>query len=154
MKPVLSCALAVLLAAPLFAAAPPASVDDARLTVLFEKLDSDSFTVRHKADKTLRALGKPVLSKLKAERERTKSHEVRFRLDRMIQDLTYDDRVAEWVRLLGHPQPDYRRQAGQALRNAGANVLPILHREMENDLNTPCRANLEKIITELSKPRN
>jgi HEAT repeat protein len=157
MKAGLSCAAAVValaaLSAPLFAAAVPVSVNPARVKVLLKKLDADNFFVRQKADKALRAMGKPVLPLLKAEREKTKSLEVRYRLDRMMQDLTYDERIAEWVRLLGHANPQYREQAGQALRHAGTDVLPILKRELNSDLDAQGKARLEKIIDELSGVR-
>jgi hypothetical protein len=152
MKPVLCCAIALVItvAASLQAAAPPARVDTARAKVLLRRLDADNFFKRQRADEALRAMGKPVLPLLRAERERTTSLEVRARLDRMLRDLTFDEEVSRLVRLLGHANPKYCDLADLALRQAGTSVLPLLQKELRAELNVSSRARLEKIVADLS----
>jgi hypothetical protein len=120
--------------------------------VLLRKLDADSFYTRQSADEALRAMGKPVLPLLRAERERTTSLEVRDRLDRMVRDLTFDEQVARLVRLLGHADPRYRDLAERTLRQSGSSVLPLLRKELRLGLDAQCRARLERIITDLTGP--
>ncbi len=157
MKLAVSCAKALLVtiavAGFVRAAAPPARVDPVRVRVLLRKLDAENFFTRQRADETLRRLGKPVLPLLRAERERTTSLEVRDRLDRMLRDLTYDEQVADLVRMLGHASRENRDQADQVLRRSGPAVVPLLKKELQGDLDGRCRARLEKIIAELSRPR-
>src|ERR1700733_10273847 len=105
---------------PLPAAAPPAGIDPVRVAVLLHKLDADSFHIRQKADDSLRALGRKVLPLLQQELARTSSLEVRFRLRRMVEDLTIDERIPGLVKLLGHVNPQFGEQAEYALRHAGA----------------------------------
>jgi HEAT repeat protein len=150
MKSVLSCALVLLAATAVDAAAPPGGVDRARVKVLLRRLDADNFFTRHRADLALRALGKPVLPLLREERARTMSFEVRDRLDRMLADLTFDEQVAHLVRLLGHARSDYRDQAECALRQTGPTVVPLLKKELAGELDAHSRQRLEKIVAELS----
>jgi hypothetical protein len=150
----LRCAIVVLVVfgvlAPLRAAAPPSGPDAARVRVLLHRLDADSFHTRQKADEALRAMGKGALPLLKAERERTSSLEVRYRLDRMVYDLTIDERIPGLVQLLGHQNPAMSNQAALALRQAGAGAAPLLRKELRPELQAAHRQRLEKIIAELS----
>jgi hypothetical protein len=154
MKYAVRCALSlfvgIVVVGPASAAAPPGRVDPARVKVLLRKLDAESFFTRQRADQALRAMGKPVLPLLRAERERTKSLEVRDRIDRMVRDLTYDEQIAGLVRLLGHTNRQYREHADRALRQAGADVVPILKNELKGEMGVEGRARLEKIIAALS----
>jgi hypothetical protein len=155
MKSAPVCALALFFAAivSVEAAGPPAGVDPARVQVLLRKLDADNFFTRQRADESLRAMGKAVLPLLRAERERTRSFEVRDRLDRMMRDLTFDEQVPTLVRLLSHANTKYRDQADCALRQAGAAIVPVLQKELKGDLDSQGRKRLEKIIAELSVQR-
>jgi hypothetical protein len=142
--------LALLLAGNLPAAAPPASVDSARVKVLLHKLDADRFDTRQRADETLRSMGKAVLPLLQDELKRTSSLEVRFRLDRMVHDLTIDERIGGLVQMLGHANEQFGQQAEYALRQAGPAVVPLLKKELQPTLDSARRKRLEKIIAELS----
>jgi hypothetical protein len=157
MKLAVSCAKALLVtvavAGFLRGAAPPARMNPARVRVLLRKLDADNFFTRQRADEALRGLGKPVLPLLRAERQRTTSLEVRDRLDRMMRDLTFDEQVADLVRMLGHASRENRDQADQVLRRSGPAVVPLLKKELKGELDGRCRARLEKIIAELSGQR-
>jgi hypothetical protein len=134
----------------LHAAAPPAALNAARVKALLHKLDADSFHTRQQADESLRALGKAVLPLLREERSRTTSLEVRFRLDRMVHDLTIDERIPDLVRMLGHENTQFCEQAEYALRQAGASVVPLLQKELKPSLDIHRRKKIEKIIAELS----
>lgn len=149
-SPAFACALFALLAcATLYAAAPPGGPDAGRVAALVRDLDDDDFFVRKKADDALRAMGKEVVPLLKAERERATSLEVKHRLDGINEALTVGERIATWVRLLNHANPQFREQADLSLRQAGATALPLLKRELKAELDGQCRARLEKIIGEL-----
>ena len=143
-------AVLVLTVAGLPAAAPPARVDPALLGGLFRKLDADDFFVRQKADAELRGMGKRVVSALRGEVERTRSLEVRWRLGRMVHDLTIDERVGDLVRLLNDNDAHMRARADYALRQAGPGVVPLLRRELKPDLAIEQKKRLEKLITELA----
>jgi hypothetical protein len=157
MKSILSCALTLIVAlaasGSLQAAAPPGGVDRARVKALVRKLDADNFFTRQRADQTLRAMGKTIVAVLREERDRSTSFEVRERLNRMLRDLAFDDQVPTLVRLLGHPNMQYRDQADRALRQAGASVIPLLKKELHSGLDAESRGRLEKIIAELSAGR-
>jgi hypothetical protein len=155
MKPVICCAsvLVVTFAASLHAAAPPAWVDAARVKVLLRRLDDDNFFKRQRADADLRAMGKPVLPLLLTERDRTRSLEVRYRIDRMVRELTYDREVSRLVQLLGHDNRKFSDLADGALRQAGTAVLPLLKKELRAEMNATSRARLEKIVADLSSVR-
>jgi hypothetical protein len=134
------------------AAAPPAGLDSARVKVLLHRLDAESFHTRQKADDTLRAMGKAVLPLLREERSRTASLEVRYRLDRMIHDLTIDERIPGLIQMLGHNNPQFGAQAEYALRQAGVCVVPLLKKELTPSLDGQRRKRIEKIIAELTGP--
>ena len=155
MKYVLSCALGLVvpLTTSLPAAAPPASPSPARVEVLLRQLDDDNFFTRLRADNSLRAMGKPVLPLLRAERERTTSLEVRERLDRMLRDLTFDEQVPNLVRLLSHANTQFRDQAEGVLLRASTSIVPLLKKELKGESNAEGRARLERIIAELSGQR-
>jgi len=89
------CAFVLLLLVPaaLEAAAPPERADAARVKALLRQLDDEEFYVRQRADEQLRGLGMAVQSLLEAERGRTRSLEVRWRLGRILHDLTLDRRA-------------------------------------------------------------
>jgi len=142
--------LVLTFAAGLPAAAPPARVDPALLGGLFRKLDAEDFFVRQKADADLRAMGKRVVAALREEMDRTRSLEVRWRLSRMVHDLTIDERVGDLVRLLNDSDAHMRERAGYALRQAGPGVVPLLRKELKPELASEQRRRLEKIITELA----
>lgn len=152
MYPRLTCSLALLLAAaPLLSAAAPVTVPDpALLRGLFRQLDADSFPTRQKADAALRRLGKAALAPLRAEMERTKSLEVRWRLGRIVHDLTMDERIEQLVRLLGDSDAQIRARADFAIRTAGAPVVPLLQRELRPTLVGEPRQRIERLIVELS----
>jgi hypothetical protein len=159
MKAWSACA-AVLLALPALtqpaapAAAPPAPlVNRHRVAELLQKLDHDRFDTRQRADQALRQLGKPALPLLRAELERTTSVEVRYRLKRMVHDLTIDERLPDLIQQLGHSRPEFRALAGWELRQAGVAVVPLLEKQLEAGLDGERRKQLEKIIAELSPSR-
>jgi hypothetical protein len=148
------CALPLfLLAGHLFAAAPLVGPDPVYVAVLVDRLDDDDFLVRQKADDELRALGKSVLPLLKVERARTSSLEARHRIDLMTEALTADERLSGWVRMLSHPNREFREQADRALREGGPRVLPLLQRELQLGHDAECRAEIKKLIDELSGSR-
>jgi DNA-binding MarR family transcriptional regulator len=132
------------------AAAPPARIDPARVARLLHRLDAENFHVRQKADTTLRSLGRKVLPLLREELARTRSLEVRFRLRRMVEDLTFDERIPDLVKLLGHGDPQCGERAEYALRQAGASVVPLLRKELTPSLDAEQRKRLQKIIDDLS----
>ncbi len=136
--------------ASLAAVAPPANIDISRVKVLLHNLDAESFRTRQQADESLRALGKPVLPLLREERGRTASLEVRFRLDRIVHDLTLDERIPDLVQMLGHEDTQFRDRAEYALRQAGAAVVPLLQQQLKPALDVKRRKKIEKIIAELS----
>jgi hypothetical protein len=115
------------------------------------RLDAESFHTRQKADDTLRGMGKALLPKLREERTRTASLEVRYRLDRMIHDLTIDERIPGLVQMLIHDNPQYGAQAEFTLRQAGSCVVPLLKKELKPTLDGQRRKRIEKIIAELSE---
>jgi hypothetical protein len=133
-------------------AAPPAGVDSAHVKLLLHRLDAESFHTRQKADETLRAMGKRVLPLLKEELARTSSLEVRHRLERMIHDLTIDERIPGLVKMLGDHDPRFGDQAEYTLRQAGACVVPLLQKELTPALDGQRRKRIEKIIAELTSP--
>lgn len=133
-----------------FAAAPPATVEPGMVKALLKKLDSDSFPTRQKADERLRAMGKIVLPHLKEEMARTRSLEVRWRLGRIIHDLTIDERVGALVQLLGDKDAQTRERADWALRQAGASVVPLLQKEIKPQMTAEQRRRMQKIIAELA----
>jgi hypothetical protein len=137
-------------AAGLRAAAPPGGVDAAQVKVLLHRLDADSFHTRQKADDTLRAMGKAVLPMLREELARTQSLEVRYRLERIVHDLTIDERIGDLVQMLGHENGQFCDQAEYALRQAGAAVVPLLKQALKPTLDGKRRKRIEKIIAELS----
>jgi hypothetical protein len=137
----------------LCAAAPPVRLDSAHVKVLLRKLDADSFHTRQKADESLRALGKAVLPLLREELTCTTSLEVRFRLNRMVHDLTLDERIPGLVQMLGNTDAQNCAQAEHALRQAGAVVVPLLKKELTPTLEGEQRKRLERIIAELSATR-
>jgi hypothetical protein len=138
--------------APVGAVAPPAAVDSAHVKVLLHRLDADSFHTRQKADDTLRAMGNAVLPRLREELAHTTSLEVRSRLERIIHDLTIDERIGGLVQMLGHENPQFGEQAEYALRQAGTCVVPLLRKELKPSLDDLRRKRIEKIIAELSSP--
>jgi hypothetical protein len=144
--------LCVLCAAAAHAAAPP-QVDTARISTLVRKLDSDRFAVRQKADLALRACGKGVIPQLHTELEKTTSLEVRWRLRKMIHDLTIDERLGELINQLGNKEAQARAIADWELRKCGEGVVPLLRKELKPGLDPVRRQHLEKIIAELSAPR-
>ena len=145
------CAAVVLaLTIPLIAAGPPNRLDTKRISVLMRDLDDDDFHVRKKADDELRAMGKAVLPLLEAERARSRSLEVRYRIDRIKVALTADDQISGWVRLLNHDDPQFREQASQALRYAGPPIVPLLKKEIGRASDSQCKARLEKVIEAIS----
>src|SRR5690349_16541736 len=129
-------ALAALLVLPaaLPAAAPPAGLDPDRVQALLRRLDHDRFEVRQRADEALRACGRAVVPCLRSEIERARSLEVRWRLGRIVHDLTMDERVGPLVQLLGDGDPQTRERADWALRRGGAAVVPLLRKELRGDL--------------------
>ena len=153
MKAWSACAASLLALAAAHAAAPPAPVDRCLVADLLRKLDHDRFDTRQRADQALRRLGKPALPLLRAELERTSSVEVRYRLKRMVHDLTIDERLPELIQQLGHSRPEFRALAGWELRQAGAAVVPLLEKELKAGLDAERRRQLEKIIAELA-PRS
>lgn len=157
MKPfALVCALVAVcaLCAATQAAAPPASappvIDEAAMQALFEQLDDDEFEIRQAADRQLRALGKAAVPRLLAERITTPSLEVCHRIDKMTQSLSQPERLAGWVRLLGHSDPRCRERADKTLRQACPAALPALLK-IRNTLEPQCRAHLDKLIDELAE---
>jgi HEAT repeat protein len=150
MKSLLRCAL-VVVALGITAAAPPADCT-ARVKVLLRKLDADSFHTRQKADARLRAMGKVVVPLLRAELLRTTSLEVRHRVARIVEHLTFDERIPGLVEMLGHSNAQFGAQAEYALLQAGPSVVPLLRKELRPTLDTARRQRLEKIIAELSLP--
>jgi HEAT repeat protein len=132
------------------AAAPPAEIDSTQVKKLFRQLDHDEFAVRQQADETLRAMGKLVVSALKQEMERSRSLEVRWRLGRMINDLTLDERVEVLVKLLGDGDSQMRDRAEWTLRQGGSAVVPMLQKELKPRLTQQHRQRLQKIISELT----
>jgi hypothetical protein len=135
------------------AAAPPGHFDAARVKGLLRRLDAEKFLTRQKADETLRGMGKTVLPLLREELAHTPSLEVRFRLTRMVADLTFDERVPELVHMLGNADAQFCAQAEHALRQAGASVVPLLKKELTPTLQTQQRKRLEQLIAELSATR-
>src|SRR5689334_12414904 len=115
-----ACAAALLLPAALWAAAPPGGLDPARVRALVRRLDHDSFEARQRADESLRALGKQAVPYLREEVERARSLEVRWRLGRIVHDLTIDERVGALVHLLADGDAQTRERADWALRQGGA----------------------------------
>jgi hypothetical protein len=146
----LACAC-VLAPAPARAAAPPAS--KAAVEALLARLDHDRFVVRHKADQALRAYGKAILPVLHAHLAKTKSCEVRHRLQQMIADLNAEERVAELIRQLSDHRTEYRTQADWQLRRYGKAVVPLLRKELSPSLEPERRQQLERLIAELSARR-
>ncbi len=134
------------------AAAPLVTLDEAHVKVLLHKLDAESFQTRQKADDSLRALGKVALPLLRKEREETKSLEVRYRIDRIVNDLTIDERIPVLVRMLGHENAQFSDQAEYNLRQAGGSVVPLLKKALNPEMAQPTRKRIEKIIAELSTP--
>ncbi len=141
--------VALLIPAALDAAAPPTPIDPGRVKALLQDLDDDDFHVRQRADEALRALAQDVRPLLEAERERTRSPEVRWRLGRILDDLKLDRRVEALVQQLGESDRQARRHAEWALRQAGGAVVPLLQ-ELKPGLTAAVRKRVEKIITELS----
>src|SRR5262245_23424911 len=93
-----ACAVVALLApATLHAAAPPKMIDTGRVQALLRNLDDDDFHVRQQADEELRVIARDVRPLLEAERKRTRSPEVRWRLGRILDDLSLDRRVETLV---------------------------------------------------------
>jgi hypothetical protein len=132
------------------AAGPPVGIDPVTVSRLLHKLDAENFHVRQKADDTLRSMGKKVLPLLRGELTRTNSLEVRARLTRMVEDLTFDERVPGLVKQLGHVNPMVGDHAEFTLRQAGASVVPLLRKELTPSLDVDQRKRLEKIIDDLS----
>jgi hypothetical protein len=137
---------------PVSAVAPPGGVDSAQVKVLLHRLDADSFHTRQRADDTLRSMGKLVLPLLRDEMTRTPSLEVRYRLGRLVNDLTMDERIGDLVHMLGHENSQFGDQAEYALRQAGVFVVPLLKKELKPTLDEKRRKRIEKIIAELSSP--
>jgi hypothetical protein len=133
------------------AAAPP---DRGRhVAELVRQLDDDRFTVRQRADRALRKLGRPVVPQLRLELEHTKSVEVRWRLTRIIYDLTVDERLPDLIRALGDSHADLREMADWELRRYGKAIVPLLRKELTAKLDKDRRVRLERIIAELSPLR-
>jgi hypothetical protein len=141
----------IALMAPLPAAAPPGFADPAVVAVLIRKLDADNFFTRQRAQADLQQMGKRVLPLLLVERNRTTSVEVRYRLGRIIEALTLDERLEALVRILGESDRQLRQRAGQSLLRAGPAALPLLRRELRDDLPAEQRQAIEKLISELSR---
>jgi HEAT repeat protein len=145
------CAVLVLFAPTvLYAAAPLRTVEATRLKALLANLDDDDFHIRQRADEELRGRAREVQKQLEAERERTRSPEVRWRLSRILDDLTLDQRIESLVRQLGEPDRDVRQHAEWALRQAGAAAVPLLQQELKPELTASHRKRVERIITELT----
>src|SRR5215831_12311162 len=138
-----ACAALFLVPAALCAAAPPAGIDPARVKALLRRLDHDSFEARQRADESLRALGKPAVPYLRAEMDRARSLEVRWRLGRIVHDLTIDERVGALVHLLGDGDPQTRERADWALRRGGSAVVPLLKKELHPEMPAEQRRRLE-----------
>lgn len=135
------------------AAAPPRSIDQAQLQSLLQRLDDDDFAVRQSADAALRDLGKQAIPHFKVEMRRTKSLEVRWRLDRIVQALTLDERVEALVRQLATRDPATRERAAWSLRQAGPGVVPLLQRELRSELPLEQRTQVQRILAELGTVR-
>src|SRR5262245_1641874 len=133
------------------AAAPPPLLTPAAAAELFRKLDSDSFRVRVRADRALRAYGKAAVPLLRVEAVDTRSPEVRRRLREMIFDLTIDERVPGLVDRLGHHLGVVRTQADAELRSYGRAVVPLLKKELHPRLDQDRRARVQQIIADLSR---
>ena len=133
------------------AAAPPER--SRHVAELVRKLDDDRFTVRQRADRALRKLGRPVVPQLRVELERTRSVEVRWRLTRIVYDLTVDERLPDLIRALGDSRADLREMADWELRRYGKAIVPLLRKELTPKLEKDQRVRLERIIAELSPVR-
>ncbi|MFO0879685.1 MAG: hypothetical protein U0840_20250 [Gemmataceae bacterium] len=134
------------------AAAPPRVVNEVLLNTLVRQLDHDEFEVRQAADEALRQQEKAIVGYLREEMRRTKSVEVRWRLGRIVQALTMDERVEGLVQLLADRDASTRDRAVWSLRQAGPAVVPLLQRELRAELPIDQRKRLEKIIAELNPP--
>jgi hypothetical protein len=135
------------------AAGPPPASTSARVAALVRKLDADAFRTRQRADNALRAMGPQALSYVREELARTRSFEVRHRLQLIEGHLTAGDRIGVLVQELGHSDKRIARHADQTLRNNGPAVVPLLRKELNGDLTARHRQRLEKIIDDLSEQR-
>ncbi|MFO0926745.1 MAG: hypothetical protein U0736_06845 [Gemmataceae bacterium] len=143
--------LVIAAALPAFAAAPHRAPDPAAVAALLRKLDADSFPTRQRADAALRRLGKTVLPRLREEIEQTKSLEVKWRLGRIVHDLTMDERIEELVQLLGDSDAQVRARADFEIRRVGAPVVPLLQRELRPTLVGEPRQRVERLIADLDR---
>lgn len=142
----------ILLITPAFAhaAAPPRPLDSAQVQNLLKRLDADNFHIRQRADQSLRDLGKSVLPYLREEMNRTRSLEVRWRLGRIVHDLTLDERIHSLVQLLADRDLKTRERADWTLRQAGSAVVPLLEQQLKPELSLEQRKRIRQIIAELS----
>jgi hypothetical protein len=133
------------------AAGPPPASTAASVATLIKKLDADSFRTRQRADSALRAMGPAVLPYVREELARTRSFEVRHRLQLIEGHLTAGDRISALVHELGHSDKRIARHADQTLRNNGPAVVPLLKKELNDGMTAKHRQRLEKIIDDLSE---
>jgi len=139
------------LAATAVAVGPPPAFSPARVASLMKKLDADSFRTRQRADNALRAMGPAVLELVREELARTRSFEVRHRLQLIESHLTADSRISGLVQELGHSDKHVVQHADRTLRNNGPAVVPLLKKELNDSMTAKHRQRVEKIIDDLSE---
>lgn len=147
------CAVALVVALPsqLPAVAPFSSPSAPHVQKLLRQLDHEDFHVRQRADDELRSLGTTVRSYVTAELGRTRSLEVRWRLGRILQEMSLDERVEVLVRLLGNKNSLAQDRAEWALRQSGPAVVPLLRNVMKLDPSAAQRQRVQKIIAEFTQ---
>jgi hypothetical protein len=132
--------------------AQPAEADKVR--ALVRQLDDDKFEVRDKAEASLRKLGKKVLPQLKAELARTKSVEVRRRLQQLVGEMAPaapKSRVADLVRMLGDDRFEVRQRATRELVVLGRAAIPELRKELEKTGDPEVRTRLTVILRQIAR---
>jgi hypothetical protein len=134
-----------------WARAEPATAPDGKLVrALVKQLDDRHYAVRKKADRQLRKLGEPVVPLLRAELDAARSLEVCRRLERMIKDLTVNERVRALIEDLDSNYFAIRERADCQIRGFGKAILPLLKVELKKATDLGVRARLKQIIADLA----
>jgi hypothetical protein len=138
---------------PPLAAEPEAALDAKRVRALVKQLDARRYPMRQKADRQLRQFGEAVVPLLRKELDATRSAEVHRRLERIIHDLSLNERLLALIEDLDSNYFIIRERADREIRAYGKAALPLVRKELKNATDPGVRTRLKQIIADLSNSK-
>jgi hypothetical protein len=130
-----------------------AAPDAKSVRALVKQLDAKRYAMRQKADRQLRRFGEAVVPLLRKELDATRSAEVHRRLERIIRDLSLNERILALIEDLDSNYFIIRERADREIRAYGKAILPVVKKELKNATDLGVRARLKQIIADLDKAK-